>query len=127
MKNIDRLINNITKYGEKGLMIHTIYGTSNWIISQKIEQNKWLLSLENPMGNTSYNLGIITGKQYTKLWKELIKDEIEKKASNIKQANELRNKVNYFIKNHEKNYKNFLKEKIKLNKKHEKSNLKNGL
>jgi len=52
------------------------------------------------------------------------KTEIEKKASNTRTANELRNKVNYFIKNHEKNYKNFLKEKIKLNKKHEKSNLK---
>ncbi|MBS3172689.1 hypothetical protein J4438_03900 [Candidatus Woesearchaeota archaeon] len=120
MKNIQRLANHITKYGEKGLMVHTIYGTTNWILCQKIEKEKWSLSLENPMGNTSYNLGIVSEDQHAALWTELIKTEIEKKASNTRTANELRNKVNYFIKNHEKNYKNFLKEKIKLNKKHEK-------
>lgn len=121
MKNIQRLANHIAKYGEKGLIVHTIYGTPNWIIGQKIEKNKWSLSLENPMGNTTYNLGIVSEKQHAALWTELIQTEIEKKASNIRTANELRNKVNYFIKNYEKNYKNFLKEKIKKHKKHKKT------
>ena len=112
MKNIERLANHITKYGEEGLIVHTIYGTSNWIIGQKIEKDKWSLSLENPMGNVTYNLGTVSEDQHAALWTELIRTEIEKKASNIRTANELRNKVNYFIKTHEKNYKNFLKKKI---------------
>lgn len=90
MKNIERLTNHITKYGEKGLIVHTIYGTSNWIIGQKIEKDKWILSLENPMGNTSYNLGIVSNKQHAALWTELIRTEIEKKAAKIRLANELK-------------------------------------
>ncbi|HAB53091.1 MAG TPA: hypothetical protein DCE80_13145 [Ignavibacteriales bacterium] len=84
MRNIDRLVNHITKYGEEGLMVHTIYGTSNWILCQKIEKDKWSLYLENPMGNTSYDLGTFTDDQHAALWTELIRDEIEKKAAKIR-------------------------------------------
>lgn len=114
MKNIDRLVNHITKHGAEGLIVHTIYGTSNWIIGQKIEKDKWLLSLENPMGNVTYNLGTVTNDQHSALWTELIRTEIEKKASQIRIANELRNKINNFKKSYENNYKNFIqKEKTK--------------
>lgn len=86
MRNIERLVNHITKYGEKGLIVHTIYGTSNWIVGQKIEKDKWQLNLENPMGNTSYDLGIISEDQHAALWTELIKDEIEKRAAKIRRS-----------------------------------------
>lgn len=84
MRNIQRLANHISKHGAGGLMVHTIYGTPNWILCQKIEKDKWLLSLENPMGNVTYNLGTVTNDQHAALWTELIKDEIEKKAAKIR-------------------------------------------
>jgi len=109
MKNINRLATHITKHGEKNILIHTIPQTSNWIICQKIENNKWMLTLCNPMGNTTYNLGTIDDGQHIELWNQLIKLEIENKTSQILMAKELRdqikNLINYYAKENKKSYK----------------------
>jgi hypothetical protein len=120
MKNIDRLTKHITQSGEKGLMVHTIPGTNNWVVCQKTEKDKWALTLCNPMGNVTFNLGTVNDGQHLLLWEQIIKMKIENSASQIKARNQIKEKVNYFIKNYEKIYKNFLKEKTKKSKIHKK-------
>ena len=102
MKNIDRLARYVTKNGAEDIIIHTIVGTSNWLICQKIEKNKWMVTLCNPMGNVTYNLGTVSDNQHLQLWLELTKMEIEKKTSQIALANELKKTVHRFIKKYDK-------------------------
>jgi len=109
MKNIDRLTQYITKNGINGTMIHTIPNTNNWIVAQKIEEDKWTLILMNPMGNVSYNLGMVTNAEHLELWKQITRMEIENKASQIMTAKNLREEIKNFIKSYEKTYKNFIK------------------
>ncbi len=109
MRNIDRLARYVTKHGSESIMIHTIPGTGNWIVCEKIEKDKWSLTLGNPMGNVTYNLGMVTNEQHLKLWMEIVKMEIERKVSQVRLANELKNKVYKFIKKYESTYKKFIK------------------
>jgi len=80
MKNIDRLKHLITETGGKNLLIHTIPGTSTWIVCQKIEKNKWTLTLMDPMKDTAHNLGTVNNKEHINLWQELIEKEIERRT-----------------------------------------------
>lgn len=117
MKNIDRLARYVTKNGSESILIHTIPGTGNWVIAQKIEKDKWSLTLSNPMGNVTYNLGTVTNDQHLELWMEIVNMKIERKVSQIRLANELKDKVYKFIKKYESNYKKFIKrEKLNKNK-----------
>ncbi len=109
MINIDRLARHIAKNGPDGILIHTIPKTNNWIICQKMELDKWLLTLCNPMGNVTFNLGTVNNAQHIQLWEEIIRMEIENKVSQMATAKELRNKINNFKKRYEQNYKKFLK------------------
>jgi hypothetical protein len=113
MKNVERLAKYITKNGAESIIIHTIPGTSNWLICQKIETDKWVLTLGSPMGNVTYNLGITTTKEHLKLCEQLVRMEIEKKTSQAILANEFRNKIYNFKKNYENTYKNFIQVKEK--------------
>lgn len=99
MKNIDRLAKYITKYGTDGILVHTIPGTSNWIVCSKIEIDKWTLTMCNPMGNVTYNLGTVNKREHLQLWSELIRMEIEIKTSQILMARELKNKIQNITKN----------------------------
>lgn len=91
MKNIERLSKYIAQYGSENILIHTIYGTGYWIICQKTEKDKWLLSLANPMGDVVHKLGTATNNQHIALWRELAIMEIKKRAaSKSKQINELK-------------------------------------
>ncbi|MFA5696724.1 MAG: hypothetical protein WC917_04800 [Bacilli bacterium] len=108
MKNIEKLAKYVTKNGAEGMLIHTIPGTGNWIICQKIEQDKWVLSLEKPLGNITYNLGTVTTEEHVHLWKEIAQMTIEK-ASQAKLAKEVKDKIYNFAKKHQKVYRNFLK------------------
>lgn len=109
MKNIDRLARFITKDGPDGILIHTIPKTNNWIVCQKIEINKWFLTLMNPMGNVTFNLGTVTNIQHLQLWEELTQMKIENKVSQIQLRKELKDKINNFIKNYEQNFEIFKK------------------
>ncbi len=105
MKNIDRLAQYMTKNGSDSFLIHTIYGTKLWIIAQKIEDDKWTLSLADPMGNITHNLGFVDDAGHYELWQRLTIREVEKRMSFQDKAKELRNIV-----------KNFKKEKTLLKK-----------
>jgi hypothetical protein len=118
MKNINRWANHITKNGIN-VMVHSIYGTTNWIIAQKIAPNKWIISLGNPMGNITYNLGECTEEQHLQLWYDLTQMEIEKKTTQALLAKEMKESIKKFIKTY-KEYKNFKK----INKKRKKKNKK---
>lgn len=107
MKNIERLTKYITKNGGKDLLIHVIPGTSNWLICQKIEEDKWALTLGNPMGNVTYNVGTVSNDQHLALWMELTKIEIDRKANLIRAAEETRQQIKHFLAS-KRNY-NFLK------------------
>ena len=107
--NIDRLARHITKNGPNGILIHTVPKTNNWIVCQKIEIDKWLLTLMNPLGNVTFNLGTVNNAQHLQLWAEITKMEIEEKTKQILLARELRRKINNFKKKYEQNYKRFLK------------------
>lgn len=102
MRNIDRLARFITKHGSESIIVHTIPDTSNWLICQKTEINKWLVTMANPMGYVTYNLGNVSDNQHLQLWMELIKMEIEKKTSQVLAARELKNKIHQFLKTYEK-------------------------
>ena len=86
MKNIDKLAKYITVNGAENIIIHTVPGTGNWIVCQKVDKEKWMLTLGAPMGNVTYNLGIVTTEQHLKLWEQLVRLEIEQRASKIKLA-----------------------------------------
>ncbi len=113
MRNIERLAKYIIKNGAESILVHTIYGTSNWIVCQKIEPDKWLITLCNPMGNVTYNLGTVTNNQHLNLWVELTKMEIEKKTSQILAAREVKNKIQQFLKRYDKNKKTNRNKKYK--------------
>lgn len=71
MKNIERLTNHISKHGAKNLMIHTIFGTSNWVIAQRMEADKWELTIGSPLGTDTYQLGTVTNDEIATLWLQI--------------------------------------------------------
>lgn len=109
MKNIDRIAKHIAKNGAKNILIHSIAGTRNWIVCCKIENNLWSLTLMEPLGSATYNLGLVNDKQHSELWTKLILLKIENKASTIQQANKYKEIVYKFTKNYEQIFKNFKK------------------
>jgi len=109
MKNIDRLAQHITKYGTKDILVHAILGTKSWIVCQILAPNKWLIILMDPMGNVTYNLGIVNNVQLETLWKEIIRWELETRVSQILLAEELKKKIQNFKKYYARNYKKFTK------------------
>jgi hypothetical protein len=117
MKNIDRLAQFVTKYGSSSILIHTIAGTRNWVVCQKIGIDNWLIILCNPMGNVTYNLGTVTNDQHIKLWTEIIRWEIEYKANQILLARDLKKKIQNFKKYYDRNYKKFTRSREKRTKK----------
>lgn len=98
MKNIDRIAQHIAKTGARNMLIHSICGTEHWIVCEKIEADKWLLSLLDPMGNSVYHLGSVTSKQHLDLWEQLVRREINIKASAIARAKELKQVIKNFLK-----------------------------
>jgi hypothetical protein len=107
MRNIDRIAKHLTENGTDGVLIHTIPGTRNWLIGQKIENNKWLLTLGDPMGNVFYNIGTTSNTQYVELWTELTKVTIEGKTTQTLIARQLKQTIRKFIKTN--NYQKFIK------------------
>jgi hypothetical protein len=89
MNNIERLAKHITKYGKESILIHTIPGTPNWIVCQYIGNDNWSLTLIQPLGNVTYNLGIVSNEQHLQLWKELVITEIKNKIKEIQLAKRL--------------------------------------
>ena len=108
MKNVDRLAKYMAAHGQNSIMIHTIYGTGSWIIAQKIEEDKWVLSLANPMGNVTHNLGEVSDAQHYKLWIQLTIREVDKKLSQVQRAKELRTEIKNFLRR-EKTYNKLIK------------------
>ena len=128
MKNVDRLAKYITKNGPNGILIHTVPRTNNWIICQKIAIDKWLMTLCNPGGNVTFNLGTVNDAQHLQLWAEITKMEIENKTSQILLRKELKDKIHNFKKQYEQNFENFInittdKEKSKNHRKKTKSKI----
>ena len=121
MRNIERLSRHITKYGSSNILVHTLAGTKNWVIAEKTDINKWFLSMCDPMGNVTFNLGCVNDKQHLELWAEITKMEIEYKTSQILVAKQLKKKIYNFKKKYEANYQKFIK--VEKTKKHEKRNL----
>ena len=109
MRNIERLAKHITKYGSASMLVHTIPGTKNWVVAEKFEQNRWLLTMMDPMGYATYNLGMVSDAQHIKLWEEIVRWEIEYKTSQILLARELKKKIYNLKKKYEQNYKRFTK------------------
>jgi hypothetical protein len=80
MNNIEKLAEYMSINGEKSILIHTIPGTPHWIVCQKRDE-LWELTLMQPMGNITYNLGTVNNEQHKNLWLQLIRAEIETKIS----------------------------------------------
>jgi hypothetical protein len=98
MKNGERTIKKLTKNGSKNILIHSLYGTTNWIVSEKTEPSLWKITLFNPTKNITYNIGTTNNKQHKKVWSALTSYETEKITSQIKIVQELKTLI--------KNYKN---------------------
>ena len=71
MKNIERLTSYISKHGAKNLMIHTIFGTSNWVIAQRMEDGKWGLTIGSPLSTYAHQLGTVTDDEIATLWLQI--------------------------------------------------------
>ena len=97
MSNIDRIAKLIIKNGGKNILIHSIPRTQNWIVAQKIEDDKWSLTLCHPMKNATYNLGIVSDEYHLALWQELTMLEVEGKTNYIKTAQQLRGTIRNFL------------------------------
>lgn len=115
MRNVDRLAQHITKNGAENILVHTVPGTSNWLICQKIDNDKWIITLASPMGNVTYNLGQVSDAQHLELWGRLIKQELETKSSQIAMAKDLKERIYNFKKQYENTYKRFNQPKTKCN------------
>jgi hypothetical protein len=100
MKNLEKLARIIIKNKAKNILIHTIPRTPLWLVCQKIEINKWHLTLLNPDHSTIYRLGTVNSKTHIDLWTNLIKLEIEHKATQEKRAKIYK----IFIKNYAKKH-----------------------
>ena len=94
MKNIDRLARHITKHGAKDIIIHTIPKTKNWIICQKVEIDKWELTICDPIGDVTYKLGAVSDDQHLELWNQITRMEIENQASQIRLVQEIKKGLN---------------------------------
>ena len=92
MKNIDRLAKHIKEYGKDGIMVHTVYGTGQWIVAQRIEKDKWTLMLMKPLEDVTYSLGTVTHKQHLDLWEELVEREVKERVTILQRSKEL-NKI----------------------------------
>lgn len=115
MKNIDRIAQLVTKHGATNVLVHSIPKSQEWIICQKVEENKWILTLCNPMKNITYNLGMVSNEEHLNLWQELMHLEIGLKISAIKRAQEIRRIIRNFLKR-TNNYEKFIdKKKTKQN------------
>lgn len=97
MKNIEILNEHIKKHGANSVLIHTIPNSETWLVSEKIEDNKWLLTLMNPLGTVRYNLGQCTNKQICYIWEKLIRAEVETYLSQNQLAKQIRNKIKQFL------------------------------
>ena len=84
MINVDRIAQAIAINGANGIIIHTIPNSQNWLVCIKRAENKWEVTMCNPMGKTWLELKTITDKQHGDLLKELIKAEIKEKVAFIK-------------------------------------------
>ena len=89
MTNIEKLAKLIAKNGGESILIHTIPGTPHWIICEKISEDKWYLTLCDPMKTSMYNLGIISQENHLRLWKELVEMEIDIKIKAVEKAQKL--------------------------------------
>ena len=78
------------------------------------------MTLCNPGGNVTYNLGTVNDAQHLQLWAEITKMEIENKTSQILLRQELKDKINNFKKQYEQNFENFINN-IKSDEKNSKS------
>lgn len=115
MKNINRLATYICKNGNKNTLIHTIPKTNNWIICQKIEIDKWILTLNNPTSNITYNLGSTSEKLYLQIWSQITKEQTKTKISQLNLSKELKKKIKKLNKDLANNYKNFIaKETVRI-------------
>lgn len=116
MKNVERLAKYITKHGSNSFLVHTVPETNNWLICQKIENDKWALTLGNPMGNVTYNLGTVTDAQHLEIWEYITTVTIERKVSQLAVANEYKGLIYHFLKNYEnkETYKKFIKKETKI-------------
>lgn len=83
MRNIEQLAKDLAKNGAENIIVHTVPGSSNWIICSKVGEDRWIVTIGNPMGSVKYDIGVINNKEHLKLWIELIKAEIKKKTTTI--------------------------------------------
>jgi hypothetical protein len=109
MKNAERIAKLIIKHElAESILIHTIPGTPHWLICQKIETDKWALSLCHPEKTVVYNLGTVNTNQYIELWKELTMAEVNIRMTQWERINQYKNIIKAFLKK-EKKYENLIK------------------
>lgn len=94
MKNIDRLAKFIKENGTGSVLVHTFARTKNWIIAEKADADEWLFKMYDPLGNITYNLGTVSGKQRLKLWAEITGMGIGALLRQEELAKKLKDKIN---------------------------------
>lgn len=117
MKNIYKIAKFVEKHGTNGIFIHAIPNNKYWVVAEKHKEDKWMLTLCDPHGTTSYKLGWINYEDYKKFRNEMLHKEIYHRLSRIQIAEEMKNNIRNFALRR-KTYENFTKNKICSNPKH---------
>lgn len=95
MRNVERLAKHIAATNAENILIHTVPGTGNWLICQKIEPDKWTITIGNPMSNATYNIGMVNDAQHLELWEQLTQYKID----TIKGQRAINKEVRQMVKN----------------------------
>ena len=87
----------IVNKGE-GIIIHTLPGRPEWLVAEKLAQDKWNLILMRPEQNIQYNVGTINNKEHNRLIFELINAEINQKIKSLELAKQMKQTIKNFKK-----------------------------
>lgn len=97
MKNAERIALKIIKEKARNILIHTLPNNPYWLISEKLDKNKWKLSLAHPERTKIHTLGYINNQKHSDLWRLLITIHIEERIGIIELAEKLKATVENFL------------------------------
>ena len=87
MKNIDKLVQHIAKYGLDNILIHTIPKSKLWLVAQKIKNSKWKLDVIDPHGTVVHDIGEVEENTYVEIADKIMIGHINNKKQELKTGN----------------------------------------
>jgi hypothetical protein len=83
MNNAEFISAHVAKHGGKNMLIHSIPGTSHWLVMSKVAVDRWIPVLLNPMGRARHQFGAISDEEHLRLWTQIVQLEIERRVERM--------------------------------------------